>query len=167
MPTTSVSATIARPSQADGFMQSDGFFSPVVLGVPSGTTTPHSRGPAQFPYGLLMTAGTFQALSSSIGLTAHAGGTQAAALLLTSQFNTVTTVGTAADSLKLPVTSAATVGYFVIVQNATATSLQVFGSGTDTINAVATATGVAVAGNKFAIFWCTGAGTWVAALALA
>ena len=54
-----------------------------------------------------------------------------------------------------------------IIQNATATSMQVFGSGTDTINGVATATGVAVAANKFGIFFCTGAGTWVAMLALA
>lgn len=151
--------TIARPSQATGYMQADGFYTPVVLGVPSGTATPHSQGPAQFPYGTAMTA--------SIGLTAHAGGTQAAALLLTSSFNTVTTVGTAADSVKLPLATANNIGYSVIIQNATSTSLQTYGSGTDTINAVATATGVAIAGNKFGYFVVTGAGTWVGMLALA
>lgn len=174
MPTSSFSNSVASMTgQAPGYIQSDGFFSPIVLGSPTGTTSPHSKGPAQFPFGLMMTAGSFQSLSSSIGLTAHASGGQANALLLTSQFNTVTTVGTAADSVKLPATSAgsatvaSTIGEFVIIQNATATSMQVYGSGTDTINAVATGTGVAIAGNKFGIFLCTGAGTWVAMLALA
>ena len=51
MPTTSFSNTVASPTgQALGRVQADGFYSPVVLGVPSGTATPHSQGPAQFPF---------------------------------------------------------------------------------------------------------------------
>jgi hypothetical protein len=161
MPTSSVSVTTpaANAANATGYMQADGFVTPVVLGTPIGTDGLHSKGPARFPFG--------SSMSSSIGLTAHAGGTQAAALLLPSQFNTITTVGTAADSVKLPLATANNVGYWVLVQNATATSMQVFGSGTDTINGVATATGVAIAANKFGWFQVTAAGTWVGMLALA
>lgn len=83
------------------------------------------------------------------GLTAHAGGTQAAALLLTAQFNRVDTVTTAADSVRLPPPSF--VGQIIgVMNNAAVNSMQVFGSGTDTINGVATATGVAQAAGKLA-----------------
>lgn len=60
MPTTSVSNTVASPTgQSLGYMQADGFYSPLVLGVPSGTATPHSLGPAQFPFGVI-TTGTYR-----------------------------------------------------------------------------------------------------------
>lgn len=60
MPTSSVSVTVANATgQNLGYMQADGFYSPVVLGVPSGTATPHSLGPAQFPYGVI-TSGTYR-----------------------------------------------------------------------------------------------------------
>lgn len=98
--------------------------------------------------------------SAATSLTAHAGGTQAAALLLTSTVNGITTVGTAADSVALPLAIAGTVVY---IANTTVTSAQVFGSGTDTINSVATATGVALAGGKNASFFCLSsapAGAW-------
>lgn len=92
------------------------------------------------------------------GLTAHAGGTQAAALPLVAYFNNVTTVATAADSVRLP-TSAA--GMQVIVANNGAASMQVYGAGTDTINAVATATGVAQGTGTVAVYNCSVAGNWV------
>ena len=100
------------------------------------------------------------AANTDTGITAYAGGGQTNATLLTAQFNKVTVVGTAADSVKLPQISAVpntlgAVGSSVIVRNAdSADSLQVFGSGTDTINDVATGTGVAVAAGKTAIFIC-------------
>jgi hypothetical protein len=100
------------------------------------------------------------AANTDTGITAYAGGGQTNATLLTAQFNKVTVVVTAADSVKLPQISAVpntlgAVGSSVIVRNAdSADSLQVFGSGTDTINDVATGTGVAVAAGKTAIFIC-------------
>jgi hypothetical protein len=102
-------------------------------------------------------SGSFPTVSSTDGLTAHAGGTQAAALLLTTAINRVTTVASVADSIKLP---ASAPGMQITAINAATNSMQVYGSGTDTINAVATATGVAVPGGKTANFYCTLAGAW-------
>lgn len=99
--------------------------------------------------------------SVTTGITAAAGGGQTNATALTSNLNVVSTVATAADSVKLPL---AVAGLSVTVVNATAaTSMQVFGSGTDTINDVATATGVAQAGAKSATYYCATsapAGKW-------
>ena len=100
------------------------------------------------------------AANTDTAITAYAGGGQTSATLLTAQFNKVATVASASDSVKLPQISAipntlGAVGSSVIVSNAAASnSLQVFGSGTDTINNVATATGVAVGAGKTAIFIC-------------
>lgn len=93
-----------------------------------------------------------------IGLTAHAAGGQASALLLTGQSNSVDTVATAADSVKLPPPQF--VGQQInVLNNAASNSMQVFGSGTDTINGVATATGVAQAAGKHAIYQAYSVGT--------
>jgi hypothetical protein len=70
----------------------------------------------------------------------------------------VATVGTAADSVKLPVSVAGMV--VQLVNDDAANSMQVFGSGTDTINDVATATGVAQAAGKAATYSCPVAGKW-------
>jgi hypothetical protein len=91
-------------------------------------------------------------------LTAHVGGGQASALALTGTFNNVTTVASAADSVKLP---ASAVGLLVYVKNSAASnSMQVFGAGTDTIDGVATGTGVAQASGKGALYFCPTVGTW-------
>jgi hypothetical protein len=102
--------------------------------------------------------------SSQAGVTAAAGGGQANATAITKKINSVDTVATAADSVKLPL---AQIGLEIFLTNNTATSMQVFGSGTDTINIgagdVATATGVAQAANKTATYVCTKsapAGKW-------
>jgi hypothetical protein len=91
------------------------------------------------------------------GITAHAGGGQASATQLTARINEVTTVATAADSVKLPV---ATPGETVTAINTTATAMQVFGTTPDTINGVATGTGVSVPAGKTADFVCATAGAW-------
>jgi hypothetical protein len=92
------------------------------------------------------------------GITAHAGGTQAAAYALTKVVSVVNTVGTAADSVKLPAPTK--VGQIaIVVNNAATNSMQVFGSGTDTINGVATATGVAQAAGKTAVYVAASTGT--------
>lgn len=97
--------------------------------------------------------------SVAVGIIAHAGGTQALATPLTAAINSIATCATAADSVALP---QACSGAEVIVENLGAASCQVFGQAAtgDTINGVATATGVAVANAKRAIFFCTqGSGT--------
>jgi len=98
------------------------------------------------------------------GITAHAGGTQAAALALNPSKTTheVATVATAADSIKLPLAVGSGVQH--LVHNSSATSLQLFGDGTDTINAVATATGVAIAAGKSRLLTDIAVGKWVSML---
>lgn len=93
-------------------------------------------------------------------IVATPGGTQATAIALTSAINRIGTCATAADSVKLPL---AVAGLEVFVANRGAASCQVFGSGTDTINGVATATGVALATTKSGRYYCTKsapAGNW-------
>lgn len=94
-------------------------------------------------------------------ITAHAGGTQAAAFALsaTASFHNVTVVGTAADSVKLPLATGSGNVHWV-KNSAAANSLQLYGSGTDTIDGVATATGVAIAAGKARILIDNAAGTW-------
>jgi hypothetical protein len=97
------------------------------------------------------------ATSTDTGITAYAGGGQTNATQLVAQFNKVATVASGNDSVKLPTivntpTQLGAIGSQVIVRNAGSNSLQVFGGGTDTINDVATATGVAVGAGKTAIF---------------
>jgi hypothetical protein len=102
-----------------------------------------------------------QAMQSiTTGITAFAGGGQASATQLTAAINEVTVCATNADSVKLPL---AVAGIDVFVSNLSGQTLQVIGAGTDTINAVATATGVAVPTLKSAHFVCTSsapAGKW-------
>lgn len=102
--------------------------------------------------------GGYDIWSAADALTAYAGGGQTNALQLTKGVNRVSTVATAADSVKLPASAA---GMIVIVINGAASnSMQVFGAGTDTINDVATATGVAQAAGKSALYACPVAGKW-------
>lgn len=71
MATTSVSVTIAAAAaatQANGYMQADGFSSPVTLGQPlSSTTGGHSNGPARHPFGLSMLTAVVAAAGASAG----------------------------------------------------------------------------------------------------
>lgn len=96
-------------------------------------------------------------------ITARAGGTQALATQLVSAVNRISVCATLADSVGLPL---AVAGLSVVVANDGAASAQVFGAAgsTDTINSVATATGVALAAAKRGAYHCTKsapAGNWV------
>jgi hypothetical protein len=99
------------------------------------------------------------------GLTAHAGGTQAAALALSTSKSAheITTVGTAADSVKLPAATGSGAIHWV-KNSAAANSLQLFGSGTDTIDGVATGTGVTIAAGKGRVCIDIAAGSWFSIL---
>lgn len=92
------------------------------------------------------------AYSVSPAITAHAGGTKAAAVQIVSAINNVSTCATNADSVILPPGVA---GMRIFIKNSGAASLQVFGYGTDTINGVATGTGVAQATTVGAEYFCT------------
>lgn len=105
------------------------------------------------------------------GIVAFAGGGQVNATPLGQTFNEVDTVATAADSVQLP---AALVGSTVVVYNATAVALQVFGSSSNPSNGgvgdtiapntataqAATAVGVSQAAVKVAIYICFQPGQW-------
>jgi len=97
-------------------------------------------------------------------ITAHAGGTQAAALALdaTKSVHNITTVATATDSVKLPLAVGS--GKQHMVNNSGANSMKLYGDGTDTIDAVATATGVSIAAGKARLLTDIGVGKWISLL---
>lgn len=112
----------------------------VTLGGPATPTGPTG--------GLLTLTSPPVFASAETALTAHAGGTQAAALLLSPSvfIHQVTTVGTAADSVALPPPVLGTC--HLVVNEAAANSMQLFAVSPATVNGAATATGIAVAVKK-------------------
>lgn len=99
------------------------------------------------------------------GLTAHAGGTQGAALALsaTKSIHNVGTVGSANDSIVLPAaTGSGTIHW--VKNSAAANSLQLYGLSTDTIDGVTSSTGVAVAAGKSRLVCDFASGTWLSIL---
>lgn len=97
-------------------------------------------------------------IKNATGFTAQADGTKANATVLGYGLSNVTTVAGAADSVLLP---AAVAGAICILVNNGANAMQVFGQGTDTINGVATATGVSQTNALTALYVCTVDGAWM------
>jgi hypothetical protein len=129
----------------------------LIKGVSGGTAVLSSTGTNGTPTTII---GGILGVTPTAGITAHAGGGQASATALTTGINFVGTIVTAADSVKLATT--ATPGIVQIVANGSASNaMQVFGLGTDTINGIATGTGVSVPAGKTGIFFCYTAGAWV------
>lgn len=107
-------------------------------------------------------------------ITAFATGGQASATALTTEVNRITTVANIGDSVKLPSTSQVPasgpgyatgsvipgVGGTIYIINHGANACQVFGSGTDTIDDVASGTGVQQMANSMVLYTCTSAGKW-------
>lgn len=87
-------------------------------------------------------------LSGSVedSITATAGGIQATAYQLSNMFNIITVCATNGDAVKLPDSNH--VGMEITVVNDGAANAQVFGLGSDTIDGVATATGVVLSAGK-------------------
>ncbi len=110
------------------------------------------------------TTGAIAALAGSetpvvTGLTAHSGGGQSSATALTlGAFNNITTVAVAADSVKLP---ASFVGATAVVSNQGANAAQIFGTSPDTINGVATGTGISIPVGAIFVFTCAVVGNWL------
>lgn len=91
-------------------------------------------------------------------LTAFAGGGQASALQLQYGISRVTTVASAADSVKLPKAQA---GMSITVINAAAANaMNVFPASGEAINALSADTALSVAANKTIVFSCAVNGTW-------
>lgn len=96
-------------------------------------------------------------MSTQTGVVAFAGGGKASATPITAANVVVATVATAADSILLP---PALAGARLMIRNSAANAMQVFGQGNDTINAVATATGVSQAATSSALYFCVADGAW-------
>lgn len=93
----------------------------------------------------------------SVTAFATGGQTNATALSATKSYHRISVCATAADSVKLP---AATVGQAHYIRNDGAAAAQVFGQATETINGVASATGISLAVGVGMWFICTTAGAW-------
>ena len=101
--------------------------------------------------------------SKQVDITALVGGAKAGATQLNAAICVVDTVASDGDSVLLPL------GYaglqVLIVNNDAAQDIRVYGKGTDTINGVATATGVLQGEGITALYVCTnvtaaGVGEW-------
>ena len=95
--------------------------------------------------------------TASLPVVAAAGGGQLNATLMSPDINRVTTVATIGDSVRLPL---ATSPVSVVVINNTANSMQVFGTGTDTINGVASSVGIPQLGNSIDFYVAGAPGQW-------
>lgn len=128
-----------------------------------------SKAPAQYTTSKQLIAGSdfnnvvAQLNSAEDAITATPAGTQATSYQLKSAVNTIATVATAADGVKLP---KGFVGLEVWIRNDDADAIQVFGYNPDTINGVATATGVVQNGSTTTIYRCNsvsaaGVANWI------
>ena len=102
-------------------------------------------------------AGDFLLESAQDNITATAGGGQAAAFQINTQTARITTVATAGDSVMLPPSAP---GLEILVINHGANPMQVFGQSPDTIDDVATGTGVSQMQNSFVLYSCASVGKW-------
>lgn len=109
---------------------------------------------ANTPFG----AGDFILESAQDNITANAGGGQAGAFQITTQTARITVVANPGDSVQLP---PATPGLELLLINHGANAMQVFGNAIlgDTIDDIATATGVSQMSNSLVIYTCPTQGT--------
>lgn len=98
--------------------------------------------------------------ADDIAVTASTTQTQAGAqpLKIDVSYHEVTTVATVANAISLP---PAKVGEIHFVKNSGANAMQVYGAGTDTIDSVATATGVSQQAAEGVIYVCLVAGNYI------
>lgn len=107
--------------------------------------------------------GSFAAAQT--GITAGTTRTQAGAYALSSPYSRVDTSTSASattgacDGVALPLASSLT-GSFVVVHNNTANTIQVYGTGSDTINTQTGSIGVVQPANSVYVYYCTAANKW-------
>lgn len=97
-------------------------------------------------------------ISRKDAIVAFAGGGKASATPLFNSFNRIGTCATGGDSVLLP---KAIAGSAVFVRNDGAQSCNMFGKGTDTIDAAPTANATALAAAHGVMLMCVTAGAWV------
>lgn len=102
-------------------------------------------------------AGGLQRRAVATAITAFATGGQASATALTTEYNSVDTVATAADSVKLPTSKS---GMRVVVLNNGATALAVFPVTGEAINGLGANNSITLGTGRIAVFKCLVAGTW-------
>ena len=104
-------------------------------------------------------SGAFPTAITTATITAHSTGGQANAVQLTAEYNRVSTVAAQGDSVALP---ASAVGMSITIDNRGANACQVFGNNTaaDTINGIATGTGISHGVNQIATYYCAVVGNW-------
>jgi len=95
--------------------------------------------------------GLYFAETARDGLVANAGGGQANATLIATMFARVTTVASQNDSIKLP---PAMPGADLMVLNAGANAMAVFGSGTDQIDGAGAGVSVSQMANSVVLYSC-------------
>lgn len=131
---------------------------PTAVSYPSGRAVNFNVGTGMHDISLLASGNGWSASS----VTAHAGGTQAAATPIRSACTLIAVCATAADSVVLP---PAMGGQVMWVTNAGAASAQIFAApGADTINGIANATGIALANGKSTTLMSPLAGAWFSIL---
>ncbi len=102
-------------------------------------------------------------VDQSVGNALTAIGTNVGtALQLAKQINNVTTAA-GGTGVILPTVAAAGIGAVVIVNNAGANPIQVYGAASDTIDGVAAATGVPLTNAKRCMYIAVAAATWISA----
>lgn len=111
--------------------------------------------------GTNVTATGYVRESTDNALTA-AGTNQATGLQLAKQINNITTAA-ASTGVVLPSVATVGIGAIVIVINAGASAIKVYGSGSDTVDTIAGATGVTLSNAKRSMYIAVAAATWVSA----
>ena len=102
-------------------------------------------------------SGSFLTELAEDNITATAGGGQATARLLTSQTSRITVVANTGDSIKLPISAP---GLELLIVNSGINSPQIYGFGSDTVDGLASSTGVSQMPSSMVIYSCTTAGQW-------
>jgi hypothetical protein len=106
------------------------------------------------------TAGQYplETLSTQTGITAHAGGTQVAAVQIVAAQAQISVVGTAGDSVRLPPSQA---GAQITIVNNGANAANVFPATGEQINSAGANTAYSLAVTTPIVFYCFVAGNWV------
>lgn len=101
--------------------------------------------------------------SGTDGIVATAGGGQANAALISTECARITSAVSPGDSVRLPPIPVPFKGALtIVVINHGGNSIQVFGTGTDTVNDQGATVGVTQMNNSEVIYTCTKAGVWYA-----
>lgn len=124
--------------------------------------------PAPFQFGFRLEDGQaldrvlgYPTVASEDNIVASTTQTQAAAYQLTAQLSRITTSANSGNGVALPT---ALVGKKMwVINDASANAIQVYGNAAagDTINSVATATGISQPANTIYFYTCTTAGNWI------